>query len=472
MKRTPLVADDRVRLVWLLLFVVGLVVSFAMVFRSQVEGDQLNMLYHGWMFAVGGEWLQHGLNTSAGGDSPGGLLSLLVGLPLVVWHDYRAPALMLWLLSLVGYLMLDRVVGRTIGASGRVVFAVFYWLSPWRMYFTSSLWNPNYMFFLGALHLWAAYHMRRRPRFWASFLCVLIVGMGVQIHTSAMVLAFATVLLWWRRTIKVDWWGVAAGVLAVFGSLVPWMLSVMESPELMPGGTGFPFRNLIMVYPVLRGLLYLLRYPSLAVPGQVLDLDFAPEATGDEAWSSLVAVILTVLGGVTVVLSCASYRRFLRGARRMLRHPVRRETNRTWLYRYLFWTLAGALLAFAFSPTTTMFWQGFPIFHAAVLVVVLFVDSAGRSRRRSLVRRMTAAYAVLMLVMVCVIGLASPMYRQPGPQPPPGPPPDRDDYWNRMRYDHPMFHDLELLDRCRVVVDTEFGGWPDSFPEPETSESP
>jgi hypothetical protein len=77
------------------------------------------------------------------------------------------------------------------------------------------------------------------------------------------------------------------------------------------------------------------------------------------------------------------------------------------------------------------------------------------------------AYAVLTLVMVCVIGLASPLYRPPGPRPLPGPPPDRDDYWIRLRSDHPMFHDLELLDRCRVVVDPEFGGWLDSFPDPE-----
>jgi hypothetical protein len=452
---------------WWLLFVVGLLVSFAMVFRSQVEDDQLEMLYHGWMFAVGGEWLQHGLNTSAGGNSPGGLLSLLVGLPLVVWHDYRAPAMMLWLLSLAGYLMLDRIVGRSIGSSGRVVFAVLYWLSPWRMYFTSSLWNPNYMFFLGALHLWAAFQIRRQPRFWASFLCVLIVGMGVQIHTSAMVLAFVTVLLWWCRTIRVDWWGVAAGVLVVLASLVPWMLDVIERPELIPGGTGFPFRNLIVVYPVLRGLLYLLRYPSLAVPGQVLDLDFAPDTTGDDALSSMIAAGLTVLGGLTVVLSCASYRRFLRGSRRMWRRPTRPMTDRVWLYRYLYWSLAGTLLAFAFSPTTTMFWQGFPIFHAAVLVTVLFVITVERSRRRRLVHRLLTTYAALSLATLCVIGFAGPLFRLPGPPPPPGPPPDRDDYWNRMHYDHPMFHDYELLDRCRVIIDPEYGGWPDSFPDPE-----
>jgi hypothetical protein len=55
-----------------------------MVFRSQVEGDTLNMLARGWRFAFAGEWLQYGLPTSAGGKSPGGLLSLLVGLPLLV----------------------------------------------------------------------------------------------------------------------------------------------------------------------------------------------------------------------------------------------------------------------------------------------------------------------------------------------------------------------------------------------------
>jgi len=29
-----------------------------------------------------------------------------------------------------------------------------------------------------------------------------------------------------------------------------------------------------------------------------------------------------------------------------------------------------------------------------------------------------------------------------------------------------MFHDLKLFDRCRVMIDPEYGQWPDSFPDP------
>ncbi len=444
-----------------------------MVFRSQVEGDQLNMLYLGWKLAFAGEWLQYGLNTSAGGDSPGGVLSLLVGLPLAVWPDYRAPALLMWVLSLAGYLVLDRVVGRALGSSGRVVFAVLYWLNPWRIHFTSSLWNPNYMFSLGAVHLWAAYRMRQRPGFWSSFVCVLIVGLGVQIHTSALVLAFATALLWWRGAIRLNWWGIAAGVFAVVASLMPWLLLVVAEPTRLPGGTGFPFRNLVTVYPVVRGVLHLLRYPSLALPRQVLDLDMSPETAGDDLVSSMVGSILVVLGVFTVLLPCASYRRLLRRSRLLWQRPASAMSERAWLRRYLYLSLAGGLLAFAFSPTTTMFWQGFPVFHAAVLATVLFVMAVGRSRHRRRVRRWTSAYAVVTVVVVCVVAVASPLFRPVGPRPPPGPPPvDRDDYWQRMRHDHPMFHDLELLDRCRVVIDPEYGSWPDSFPDPSSPAFP
>jgi hypothetical protein len=454
-----------IRGIWWLLFGVGLVASLIMVFRFQPEGDQMNMLYHGWKFAFDGEWLQYGLNTSAGGDSPGGMLSLFVGLPLAVWPDHRAPALLVWVLGLAAYLILDRIVGRVLGPFGRVIFAVFYWINPWRVHFTSSLWNANYMIFLGSLHLWAAWQLRRRPRFWPSLVCVVIVGLGVQLHTSAVVLAFATLLLWWRGVIKVDWWGIAAGVAVVVASLLPWVFLVLERPEMIPGGTGFPFRNLVVVYPVLRGLLYLLRYPSLAVTGEVLDLDFYPNAPGYDSVSDAIATVVRVIGGLTILLSCASYRRILRRPRQMWSRPIPSIGDRAWLRRYLFWTLSGAVCAFAFSPTTVMFWQGFPVMHAAVLVTVLFIVSVDRSQHVRRLRGLLTGYAVLSLVVVCVLGVASHLFRPPG-APPAGPRPPREDYWNRMTYDHQMFHDLKLMERCRVIVDPEYGTWPNSFPDP------
>ena len=75
----------------LALFVIGLLISLIMLARSQVGGDQFNLLARGWLLADEGVWIQYGNPTSAGGNEPGGLTSLLVGLPLMVWRDYRAP---------------------------------------------------------------------------------------------------------------------------------------------------------------------------------------------------------------------------------------------------------------------------------------------------------------------------------------------------------------------------------------------
>jgi hypothetical protein len=437
-----------------------------MVFRSQVEGDTLNMLARGWRFAFAGEWLQYGMPTSAGGKSPGGLLSLLVGMPLLVWPDFRAPALVVWLLGVAGYLILDRIVVRVLGPSSRLAFAALYWLSPWRIYFTSFLWNPNYMFVFGALHLWAAYQLRHRRRFWPSLVFVLIVGMAIQLHTSAMVLAVMSMMLWWRGLVRLRWSGVVTGGIVTLASLLPWIIAVVQRPELFPGGTGFPFRNLLLIQPALRGLMYLVRYPSLALPRQVYELDLVPGGTGDDLASSMLVVVLVGMGWLTVLMPLWAYRRFFRRARPLWRRREWPGAARLWLRGYLVWSLVGAALAFAASPTSVMFWQGFPAFHATTLVVVLMVGTLGRTRRGPVTRRLVVGWAVLSLLFAGVIGQSSPMFQRSAPPPVTSPPGGNVDFAGRLAGDHPMFHDLGIMDRCGVIVVGEGGFWPDALPAP------
>jgi hypothetical protein len=452
--------------IWWVLFTTGLAVSLVMVFRSQVEGDTLNMLARGWRFAFAGEWLQYGMPTSAGGKSPGGLLSLLVGLPLVVWADYRAPALLVWLLGVLGYLILDSIVCRVLGPSWRLLFGVLYWLNPWRIHFTSFLWNPNYMFVFGALHLWAAYQLRHRRRFWPSLVFVLIVGMAIQLHTSAMVLAVMSMMLWWRGLVRLRWSGVVTGGIVTVASLLPWIIAVVQRPELFPGGTGFPFRNLLLIQPALRGLMYLVRYPSLALPRQVYELDLVPGGTGDDLASSMLVVVLVGMGWLTVLMPLWAYRRFFRRARPLWRRREWPGADRLWLRGYLVWSLVGAALAFAASPTSVMFWQGFPAFHVTTLVVVLMVGTLGRTRRGPVTRRLVVGWAVLSLLVAGVIGQSSPMFQRSAPPPATSPPGGNVDFAGRLAGDHPMFHDLGIMDRCGVIVVGEGGFWPDALPAP------
>ena len=451
---------------WWLIFLAGLAVSLVMVFRSQVEGDTLNMLARGWRFAFAGEWLQYGMPTSAGGKSPGGLLALLVGLPLLAWADFRAPALLVWLLGVAGYLVLDRIVARVLGPSSRLAFAALYWASPWRIHFTSFLWNPNYMFFFGALHLWVAYSLRQRAKFWPSLALVVILGMTVQLHMSAMVLAAMFVMLWWRGLVKLSWSGVATGAMITVASLVPWARLILERPELVPGGTGFPFRSLLLIQPALRGVMYLIRYPSLALPRQVYELDILPGTAGDDVASSVLSLALVGLGWLTLLVPLWAYRRFLRRAHGLWRRRAWPANDRVWLGGYLLWSLVGGALAFAASPTSVMFWQGFPAFHVAVLVTTWVVGVVGRTRIGPAMHGLVVGWAVLSLAVACVLGHSSPMFRRV--EPPTTIPTQREmlDSDPRIVADHPMYRDLGIIDRCGLVVVSE-GGWrPDALPPP------
>ncbi len=134
-----------------------------MVARSQVGGDQLNLLARGWLLAVRSRMVWFGNPLSTGGNAPGGVTSLLVGLPLLLWRDHRAATAAVALCHLAAFLVLDRTLARIVSPWERLLFLVLYWLSPWQLYFGTFLWNPNYLFLGGAVHLATACGCAARP---------------------------------------------------------------------------------------------------------------------------------------------------------------------------------------------------------------------------------------------------------------------------------------------------------------------
>src|SRR4051794_16798652 len=84
------------RLVWGV-FAAGLLLSVLLLARSQSAGDQLNLLARGWLWAAKGQFLPYGNPMSTGGKAPGGITTFLVGLPLFVWRDHRAPTVVILL---------------------------------------------------------------------------------------------------------------------------------------------------------------------------------------------------------------------------------------------------------------------------------------------------------------------------------------------------------------------------------------
>ena len=441
-----------------LVFAAGLLLSLLLLARSQVGGDELNLLARGWLLAERGVLIPYGNPLSNDGNEPGPLTSLLVGLPLLVWRDARAAAALVWLAHLGAYLLLDRVLGRTLGPRGRLLLAVFYWLNPWRLYFSAFLWNPNYLFFLGAVHLGTAFALRRRRRFWPSFLHVLALGVAFQLHASFVILVLASALLLWRRYARLHWGGAAAGAALALASLVPWFLAAASDPAILPGHKGFPLRGLLLVFPLLRGILYWLRYGSLHLSSDPVQHDFS-RLLGSGADALLRAVagfFARALAPLTLLLPLAANGRLARRARRLLARRFPEDgADRAWLRGYAVWTFLGAVVAFCLAPTTIMMWQGFIVLHAAVLPVLFWLAALARSRRAAAARRITLAWIAGALLLSLMNAFGSPHYRCGG-----------EGVMGMnvvLRGDHPMLHDLGVAQRCPPPIDPQ-GWWPDVLP--------
>ncbi len=438
--------------VWVL-FAVGLAVSLLMVVRSQVGGDQLDMLARGWLFTHG-DWVQFGATTSANGKTPGGLSAVVNGVPLMVWRDYRSPALLILLSHVLAFALLDRTLRGILTPVERLLFAILYWLNPWRLYHSAFDWDSNWAFLFGAIHLWTVYRQRRSPTFWASLLHVLVLGAFLQLHSAFVILVLASLLLWWRGLVRPSWPGVALGAGLIVLALIPWIEAVVANPALVPGGKGFLLRGLVYVFPLLRGVGYLLRYPSLSFGGTMTEFDFVPVLGNGARWlGPTLGTVATVIGVASALISILAAVWFWRRARRRRSRLALRAGEREWLHGYVVWTLIAALVSFALSPTTIMQWQGFSVLHAAVLPLVLWAGVLLRTRRSGLVRSLARVHAATAVVLLLGMAFGSPMYRRGG----------REAAGIVVGEDHPMYHELGILQHTAVTVGPK-GGWtPDVF---------
>jgi hypothetical protein len=483
-------------------FAAGLLLTALMVVRSQVGGDQLNLLARGWLLATRRQMIWFGNPLSTGGKAPGGITSLLVGLPLLLWRDHRAATAAVALCHLAAFLVLDRTLARIVTPRERLVFVILYWLSPWQLYFGTFLWNPNYLFLGGAVHLATAWRLRHAPAFTASLLHAATLVLAMQIHPSFLLLAAASALLWWRGYLRPHAAGAALGAALGALPLLPWAWQVMTHPVLLAEvHRGFPGRGLVFSLP--RGILYWLRYSSLSLAGRsgLFDFTEAFGAAADHRLSPFFRALTEGVGPATVVLPLLAnlwlwrcWRRWRRwrwrarcleerhevqaaparpaaarpagawpaGAQarlaRLLRLPRLPATasDRSWLQGYVVLTFLAAAAVYAVSPTTMMYWQGLCLFHAAVLPLTLYAGLLLRTRHAARVLAGAAAYVVVELSLALGIAFGTPDFRCRGLETVVFP----------LLGDSPMFHELHIQDTCPWPLGDPHGWWPDVLPRP------
>lgn len=434
-----------------------------MLVRAQVGGDQLNLLARGWLLVERGVLVPYGNPLSTGGDGPGVATTLLMAGPLALWRDHRAPIVLLWALHLAAWWLLDRRLRSTLSDWERATFAVVYWLNPWRLEASAFLWNPNYVYFFAALHFATAFDQRERPRFVASMLHVLALGIGAQLHPAMLLLIVGSALLWLRGAVRVHWGGVAAGAVITLALLVPWWQAISSEPAIVAASTGFPFRGLLWVQPWVKGLSYWLRYPSLLINKQSAIFDFTASAgiAADRLLTPLAKGLVAVAGALTMLAVLAANvaffrRRFAAGFRLAFVRAAANEP-RAFAEAYAFWIFVSAVAVFAAAPTTPQSWQAVPLFPAAVLPVVFWVGRRleGAPEPSRTARRGLLAAASCALLLHAALAFGGPNFRCGG----------RGGVVFPLRASSPMFEDLGLQQTCPWTFDVPNEWWPDVLPE-------
>jgi hypothetical protein len=114
-------------------------------------GDDVQIYLLGLKFFTSGQWPFFGPDVRPGGQIPGPLQGLLVGLPLFITREPEAPLIALNVLSFAGLVFLGHYLTRRFALVP--AWMTYAWLLtlPWTLNFSTQVYNPSYLLFLGCL---------------------------------------------------------------------------------------------------------------------------------------------------------------------------------------------------------------------------------------------------------------------------------------------------------------------------------
>ncbi len=385
----------------------GVIVYGWLLTRSWVGRDQLILLQLGENFARTGTLDPVAKGMSGGGMIPGSLLQLLIGLPLLVWQDYRAPLVLIGIFNILAAIVIYHVAKRELPSRVAAIYLVLYWISPWHISHAAMLWEPAYLFLLAALHFWASSKLATSKHFLASASIGIVLLTTPQLHGSFIFLWILTALLLWKKQLHVHWTGFVAG--AILGSLtfIPTIVAAFSGtlPSSLPS-EGFIGKGFLYVFPFLKGFLYWLRLPSLDLA--IKETIYLQRGWAISAADHIVVILLRILQGFAIASIAISALAVWWYVKRMRAKDDR--PHYTWAERYAGYSFIALMISAGLSPITLQSWHVIIALHAAVIPIAVWL---GRSKEKGrLVRFYVPRYVGLSLILLIVTGLGKPSFRK------------------------------------------------------------
>ncbi|WP_283129882.1 3-deoxy-D-manno-octulosonic acid transferase [Enterovibrio norvegicus] len=354
-----LIEKHAVAIRWL---TIGLGLCFAVMYANHqiLTGDQTQMLEKGYLGAYHQTWAAFGNAASAVGNVPGSLSAFVIGGPLLIWDSPWSPMLFLILLRLCSFLLLDAVIQKIFSPPVRMLFAIIYWLNPWLLY-DSLLYNPSYLCFFAALHLWSAFKLREHASFIYSFLHILAIGGAMQFHYSWPILAVISCYLLYRRMARPSWSGVAVASVVILASLIPYCLEYINNDSLSRESDRYFGYGAVHVYPVLKAIFYWLRYGSTLFSNRLIT-DVSFDWITSISWLKMIfqycwQALLFIIGTITVVLSVNVNMRAWKTIKPAIKRGSPIADNKQWMLLYAGAAVLAIVINAMLSPITFSYWH-------------------------------------------------------------------------------------------------------------------
>ena len=325
-----------------------------------------------------GEWTHHGNAATKMGSLPGSFLTVITALPMLIWFNPYAACVVILLFHIISYFLLRRLGEKLFSTEfNPLVFVILYWLNPWRVE-QSELYNPGYLFLFSAVHIYTAYIMHQKKNFWATFFHVLCIGFCFQVHFSVLIIGLSSLYLFLRKKINVNWLGFSAGAVVVFLSLIPWLIEKLSggNESLQTHSGAFLGRNLILVYPVIKSIIYFFRMGSMYFGRHIFsEINFAWVTTAYLHWmiNFMFHILKWILAAGSLYFSFKWIGSYLRNIVKV------KNEDKSFTEIYFLSLFLGLIGAAALSPVEFNHWHLILVFPA----IALYMSVLSRPRIQS-----------------------------------------------------------------------------------------
>ena len=394
------------RKLWAIFFL-GIIISIFYMINMKIKFDQDQLYQKGNLLAAHSIWVHYGNLSSGGlGHVPGSLTTLFVAVPLMIWYSPYSPLILIFLLHIIAYFLLDKIIIQSFhDFNARIIFAIIYWTNPWRAS-EAFLWNPCYLFFCTALHIWSAFKMKEDKKIWPTLIHVFSIGIAGQLHNSALILVFLSLFLYWRKIIKIHWPAAVSGIIIVLISLIPFFIYILDGRMTFPGDSESFFARGLLSGAMFKGILYWIRYGTFFFPRTIFSYTTFQWLTEDESLEQILQIIWAAIkypiGIGTFIYAFRANLDFFKSIRRIIfdRNRFQKDAH-TWPMLYSGGAFISLVAAAALSPVVLTHWHLLIVFFPALYPVFLSIlkHSANNPKRWRYIFSFIIIYFSLVNIM-------------------------------------------------------------------------